>query len=228
MYHVRVLHGEPVVFRLFLGKNVAALGRLVNRYIWATLGIIATAGGWRRFPLSRYMSAILGENVQARNFFNPQLVHFGHFGRKCLGWGFCIFGQYIVALLNEKVLAANFSSSACTFCTFWTKMYRLGVLYPRPVHFSHFGRKCTGWGFYILRLYILAIWGKNVPAGSFWFSGGTLWPFCEKYGGRRCFTLSWYILANLGENVPAGGFLFSAGTLLAIWGPNVPAGNFLF
>ena len=144
MYHVRVLHGEQVVFRLFLGKAVAAVGFFANRYILATLGIIAPAGGRRCFPLSRYMLAILGENVRARNFFNPRLVHFGHFGRTCLGSEFFIFGQYIVALLNEKVLAANFSSSACTFWAFWTKTYRLGVLYPWLVHFSHFGRKCTG------------------------------------------------------------------------------------
>ena len=231
MYHVRVLHGEPVVFRLFLGKNVAALGRLVNRYILATLGIIATAGGWRRFPLCRYMLAILGENVRARNFFNPRLVHLGHFGRKCLGSEFFIFGQYIVALSNDKVLAANFSSSACTFWAFWAKTYRLGVLYPRPVHFSHFGRKCTGWGFYILRLYILAIWGKNVPAGSFWFSGGTLWPVCEKiwrpavfysqlvhFGqfGRKCtgwglFVLSRDTFGNLGPKCTGWEFFILSG-----------------
>ena len=115
MYHVRILHDEPVVFRFFLGKNVPALSFFVNWYILATFGENAPAGGRRRFPLSRYMLAILDENVQAKNFFNPRLEHFGQFERKGLGWGFCIFGQYIVALLNEKVLARNFSSSACTF-----------------------------------------------------------------------------------------------------------------
>ena len=178
-----------MVFGLFLGKYVPALGFVVNWYILATFGENAPAGGRRCFTLSRCMLAILGENVGARNFFNRRLVHFGHLKRKCLGWGFCIFGKYIVALLNEKVLAGNFSSSACTFWAFWAKMYRLGILYPWPVHFSHFGRKCTAWGFYILRLYILAIWGKNVPAGSFLFSVGTL-------------------LAIWGQNVPAGNFLF--------------------
>ena len=147
MYQARVVHGEPVVFRVFLGKNVAALGVFVNRYILATFGENAPAGGRRCFPLSRYMLAILGENVRARNFLNPRLEHFGHFERKCLGWGFCIFGQDIVALLNEKVLTGNFSSSACTVLASWAKTYCLGVLYPRPVHFSHFGRECTGWGF---------------------------------------------------------------------------------
>ena len=115
-----------------------------------------------------------------------------------------------MALLNEKVLAGNFSSSTCTFWPFWAKTYRLGVVYPGPVHFSHFVRKCTGWGLYILRLFILAIWCKNVPVGSFWFSGVTLCHSARKYVGRRRFTLNWYSLANLGENVPAGGFIFSA------------------
>ena len=87
----------------------------------------------------------------------------------------------------------GFLFSAGTFWPFWAKMYRLGVFSSQPVHFGHSGRKCTGWGFFYLCPYILAILGENVPPEVF-------------------FILSPYILAVLGENVPAGGFFFSAGT----------------
>ena len=42
---------------------------------------------------------------------------------------------------------------------------------------SWFGRKCTGWGFFILSWYILAILGGNVLAGGLLFSVGTFWQF---------------------------------------------------
>ena len=65
------------------------------------------------------------------------------------------------------------------------------------VHFGHFGQKYTGWGFFILRRYILAILGEMVLAGGFY--------------------LSRYILAILGKNVPPGGFLFLGGTFWPFW-----------
>ena len=77
-------------------------------------------------------------------------------------------------------------------------MYRLGFFYSQLVHFSHFGRMRTGWGFCSLSWYILAILGENVPAGVFEFSAGTF-------------------LAILGENVPAGGFFFSGGSFRPFW-----------
>ena len=60
MYHVRVLHGEPVVFRLFLGKKVAALGFFCE---WVPFGYFGyNCTGW-------------GPAV-----FSSQPVHVGHFG----------------------------------------------------------------------------------------------------------------------------------------------------
>ena len=150
--------------------------------------------------------AILGENVAAGGFlfsagtfwpfcakmYRPQIlcsqpVHFGHFERKCTGCKFCVLSRYINAA------AGGFLFSAGTFGPFWVKMYQLGSLCPQPVHFRHFGRKCTGWVSPILRRYILVILAENLPAGGF----GTFW-----------------ILA---ENFPAGNFVISAGTFSAFW-----------
>ena len=138
--------------------------------------------------------------------FQSQPVHFGHFGRKCTWWDF--FCRYILVILAENVPAGNFSISAGTFWPFWAKMYRLGIFllpagafwpfwtkryqlgffYSQPVCSGHFWRQCTGLGFFILSRYILVIWGwyilvimaENVPAGGFFFSAGTFWPFWAK------------------------------------------------
>ena len=144
---VRVLHAKPVALRLFWGKNVPAPGFFMNWYVLATLGENTPAGGRLCFLLRRYIMAILGENVRARNSFIRVWYILAILDENATAGVFFIFGQYIVAVLNENVLAGNFSSSACIFWPFWAKMYLLGVLHPQPVHFSHFGRKCTGWGF---------------------------------------------------------------------------------
>ena len=68
--------------------------------------------------------------------------------------------------------------------------------------------KCTGWGFFILSRYILAILGENVPTGGFSFSAGTFWPFWAKMYQLGFFILSLYILAILGEMYQLG-FLYS-------------------
>ena len=94
-------------------------------------------------------------------------VHFGHFGPKCTSWGFFILSRYILAIVVKKVPARGFSFSAGTFWPFWAKMYQLRVFSSQPVHFGHFGRQCTGWGFFVLSRHILAILGQNVPARVF-------------------------------------------------------------
>ena len=103
-----------------------------------------------------------------------------------------------------------FEFSASTFWPFWAKMYRLGVFYSQPVHVGHSEQKCTGWGFSIVRWYILAISDENVPGGGFS-------DFGRKCSGWGFYILSRYILAISDENVPGGGFLFAAGTCWPFW-----------
>ena len=84
-----------------------------------------------------------------------------------------------MANLGENALVGGFLFSAGMFCPFWAKMYRLGVFYSQLVHFGHFGRKCTGWVFFILSWYILAISDENVSAGNIEMVKWKLAPTCS-------------------------------------------------
>ena len=184
--------------------------------------------------------------MYGQGVFYSQPAHFGHFGRKCTSWGFLILSWYILAILGQNVPIGGFLFSAGTFSPFWAKMYRLGgfsflagifwpfwakmyqlgVFYSQPVHFGHFGRKCTDWGFLILSWYILAILGQSVPTGGILFSFGIFCPFWAKLTDWGCFILSRYILAILGQSVPTGGFLFSFGTFRPFWAKMYEQGAF--
>ena len=96
------------------------------------------------------------------------------------------------------------------------------------------------------KLYNLAIWGGNIPAGNFLFSASTFRPFWAKMYqlgvfyfqpvhfsqiGRKCtgrevLNLSGYILAILGENVQARNISFSAGIFWPIWAKTYRLGFF--
>ena len=106
------------------------------------------------------------------------------------------------------------------------KMYPLWGLYPQPVHFGHFGRKCAGWGFFLLNQFILAILSKNVPLGCFLFSSCTFGPFCEKIWRPAVFYSQPVYFGHWGENVPAGCFLFSAGSSVVFFSQLVHFGHF--
>ena len=86
----------------------------------------------------------------------------------------------MLAILGENVQVGGFLFSSGTFQSFWAKMYRLGVSDSQPVHFGHFGRKCTGLGFFVLSRYIFGILAENVLAEGFLVSAGALWPFWAK------------------------------------------------
>ena len=140
---------------------------------------------WLRIkPATQYIFAQSGQNVPheikkppAATFLpkmakmrrlrikNPQPVHF------------C---QYILAILDKNVPDGGCLFSAGTFWPLWAKMYRTGVFDSQPEHFGHFGRKGTGWWFFIVIRYILAILGEKVAAGGVFLSGGTFWPFWLK------------------------------------------------
>ena len=113
--------------------------------------------------------------------FYSQPEHFGHFGQKCTGCGVFVLSRYILATLGETVPDGVFLFSAGTFWPFWVNMYWMGIFYSHLVHFRHFGRKCTGWGFFILSRYILAAHnGQNVPAENKKSSSGTFSPKLQK------------------------------------------------
>ena len=177
MYRLGVVQSEPVHF-----------GHLRRK-----------CTGWGLFSLSRYILAILAENVPAGYLLFPartfsvfwakmywlevsyyQLVQSGHFGRKCTAWGLFNPSRYILAILAENLLGGNCLFSAATFSAFGAKMYRLGIIYSQEVRFGHFGGNSTSWSFFDPSQYIFGILGVNVPAGCI-------------------FILSRYILANFGQ-----------------------------
>ena len=137
-------------------------------------------------------------------YFRP--IHCGPFERsigKSTSREFFILSLYPLGLLDENVPAGVF-------------------LYPRPVHFSHFGRnphvpsgpfgrKRTGWGFCILGRYIL--YGLGVLHSQTVYFGHlgqkcTCWQFL---------VLRRYMMPILQENMAAGGVLLSAGTFWPVW-----------
>ena len=107
--------------------------------------------------------------------------------------------------------------STGTFWPFSSKIYRLGIFYCQPVHFGHFGRKCTGSGFFFLSRYILAILGDNVPAGGFLFIVGAFGHFGRKCSASGFFIMNGCIVHILDENVSPRGFLLSAATCWPFW-----------
>ena len=140
MYELGVFYSQPAHFGHF--------GRTCTGW-----GFLFSAGTFWPFWAKMYRLGV----------FYSQPVHLGQFGPKCTGWGVFTLSQYILAILGKSVPAGHFLFSAGTFWPFWAKMFWLVVIYSQPVHFGHFGRKCTGWGFFILSRYSFsANLGENV------------------------------------------------------------------
>ena len=107
-------------------------------------------------------------------------------------------------------------------------MQPLGVFHSQPVHFGHFGQKCTSLGFFILSRYILVIGGENVPAGGFSFFGGTFWPFLAKMYKLWVFYSGVVHVAHFGPKSASWGFFILSRYIFAILGKKVPVGGFAF
>ena len=97
-------------------------------------------------------------------------VHFCHCGSKGTSWAFVPLFQYIWAILRGKIAAGGVLLSAGTFRPSGANLYRLGNGYFEPVHFGHFGRKCTMSEFcsepVVFRLFL----SKNVAALGFFLN----------------------------------------------------------
>ena len=156
MYKLAVLHSQLVHLGHLWRKCIGPRFFILNLLHFSHFGRKCTA--WGFFILNRYIWAILGENVPPGGFlfsvgtfwpfwakmyrlgvFYSPVVHFGHFGRKCIDWGLFILSGYMLAILGGNIPAGGFSFSAGTFWPFWPKMYQFGVLYSQPVHLGQFG-----------------------------------------------------------------------------------------
>ena len=85
-------------------------------------------------------------------------------------------------------ITGNYCFPTGTFSQFWAKMYRLRIVFSKPVHLRPKLRKSACSDITITSWYIFAILGENVPDGNYYFPTSTYSQFSAKMC-RLCYCL---------------------------------------